>query len=106
MAGASEGAHAAVFKLFHEDKPANLNLEMIADVLADHGVDKAQFLQSFQSPAVTDKVNAAKEMTKRYRITGVPTLVIDGRYTVQIPSSGDLGRVFEVTDHLVAEAAR
>ena len=105
MAGASEGAHAAVFKLMHEDKPANLNLEMIADVLADHGVDKAQFIQHFQSAAVTEKVNAAKDMTRRYKITGVPTLVVDGRYTVQIPAGGDFDRMFAVTDHLVAESA-
>ncbi len=105
MAGASEGAHAAVFKLMHEDKPANLNLEMIADVLADHGVDKAQFVQHFQGAAVSEKVNAAKEMTRRYKVTGVPTLVVDGRYTVQIPAGGDFDRMFAVTDYLVAKSA-
>ena len=105
MAGASDGAHAAVFKLMHEDKPANLSLDMIADVLAGQGVDKARFVQNFQSAAVTEKVNAAKEMTKRYKVTGVPTLVIDGRYTVQIPAGGDFDRMFAITDHLVAESA-
>ena len=47
----------------------------------------------------------AKEMTRRYRITGVPTLVIDGKYTVGIPRGSDFERMFAVTDHLVTEAA-
>ena len=104
-AGASDEAHAAVFKLLHEDKPAELTLPVIADTLAGHGVDKSAFMQSFQSPEVTEGVNVSKEMTKRYRISGVPTLVIDGRYTVGIPQGNDFEHMFEVTDHLVGQSA-
>jgi thiol:disulfide interchange protein DsbA len=78
---------------------------MIADVLASEGVDKAAFVQHFQSAEVTQRVQGAQEMTKRYKITGVPTLVIDGKYTVGIPRGNDFERMFAVTDHLVAEAA-
>ena len=105
MAGGDKKADAAVFKLIHEDQPDGLSLEMIAGVIAAEGVDKAAFIQNFQSPEVTAKVQNAKEMTKRYKITGVPTLVVDGRYTVQIPRGNDIERMFAVTDYLVAEAA-
>ena len=105
MAGGTEEADAAVFKLLHVDKPAELTLDTIADVLASHGVDRDAFIQSFQSAEVTERVNKAKEMTKRYRISGVPTLVIDGRYTVGIPHGNDFERMFEVTDHLVGQSA-
>jgi thiol:disulfide interchange protein DsbA len=105
MAGSTKQADAAIFKLIHEDKPDGLNLDMIADVLASEGVDKAAFVQHFQSAEVTQRVQGAQEMTKRYKITGVPTLVIDGKYTVGIPRGNDFERMFAVTDHLVAEAA-
>jgi thiol:disulfide interchange protein DsbA len=103
--GASEEAHSAVFKLLHEDKPAELTLPVIAGVLGKHGVDEGAFMRSFQSDEVTEQVNTAKEMTRRYRISGVPTLIVDGRYTVGIPEGGDFERMFEITDFLVAGAA-
>ena len=105
LAGASEEAHAAVFELLHEDKPAELTLPMIADVLARHGVDKDAFMAGFQGAEVTQRVEKAKDMTKRYRISGVPTLIVDGRYTVGIPRGGDFERMFEITDHLVAKSS-
>lgn len=105
MAGAPEEAHAAVFKLLHEDKPTELTLPVMADVLASHGVDKDQFMLNFQSAEVTERVQAAKEMTARYKISGVPTLVIGGRYTVGIPHGNDFKRMFEVTDYVVAQSA-
>jgi thiol:disulfide interchange protein DsbA len=105
MAGADEKADAAVFKLIHEDKPSGLTLETIADVLAAEGVDKGSFMHHFQSADVTERVEESKEMTRRYRITGVPTLVIDGRYTVGIPRGNDFERMFEITDYLVERSA-
>jgi thiol:disulfide interchange protein DsbA len=105
MAGADKKADAAVFKLIHEDKPSGLTLDTIADVLAANGVDRASFIHHFQSPDVTARVEQSKEMTRRYKITGVPTLVIDGKYTVGIPRGNDFERMFEVTDYLVEQAA-
>jgi thiol:disulfide interchange protein DsbA len=104
-AGASEEAHAAVFKLLHEDKPAELTLPLIADVLASKGVDEERFMQSFQGAEVTERVQGAKDMTRRYKISGVPTLIIDGRYTVGIPRGNDFERMFEITDYLVDKSA-
>ena len=78
---------------------------VIVDVLAKHGVDKDRSVEGFQSAEVTKRVNEAKDMTKRYRISGVPTVVSDGRHTVGIPRGSDFKRMFEIIDYLVAQSA-
>lgn len=101
---APEEAHAAMFKLIHEDKPAQLSLPIIADVFARHGVDREAFIARFGSDEVSELVEKSKELTRRYRVTGVPTLIIGGFYTVGIPRDGDFDRMFAVTDYLVAKS--
>jgi hypothetical protein len=44
-------------------------------------------------------------MTRRYRVSGVPVLIVDGFYTVGIPGNGDFDRMFAITDYLVEQAA-
>jgi thiol:disulfide interchange protein DsbA len=105
MLDASDEAHAAMFDLLHGDKPQQLTLPIIADTFAQHGVDKDAFLREFESEAVTQKVRQAQEMTRRYRVSGVPVLIVDGFYTVGIPGNGDFDRMFAITDYLVEQAA-
>ncbi len=105
MLDASEEAHAAMFDLLHGEKPQQLTLPLIADTFARHGVDRDAFLRNFESEEVTEKVRQSKEMTRRYRVSGVPVLIVDGFYTVGIPGGGDFDRMFAVTDYLVEQAA-
>ncbi len=102
--GASSAADAAMFHLLHEEKPAQLTLQMIAGVLGEQGVDQDAFMQAFAGDEVTEKVSQAKKLTRRYRVTGVPMLVVDGTYQVPSPEGGDFARMLAVADYLAEEA--
>lgn len=104
MAQASDEAHAAMFKLLHEDKPEQLNLQIVADTFGSQGVDADKFIQYFGSKEVTNRVMKAKELARRYKVTGVPTIFVEGHYEVPSPKGGDFPRMMEIVTHLSKEA--
>jgi thiol:disulfide interchange protein DsbA len=56
--------------------------EDLADFFVAHGVDKAAFHDAYNSFIVDTKMRQAKAMGPRYGITGVPALVVNGKYLV------------------------
>lgn len=106
MNGATAEADEAIFHLIHEEKPPQLTLETIADVLAKYGVDKEAFIQAFGGEAVTARVNDAKALTRAYRVTGVPMLVVDGRYQVPTQAGADFQRMLDTADYLAGKTAK
>ncbi|MDH4031997.1 MAG: thiol:disulfide interchange protein DsbA/DsbL [Chromatiales bacterium] len=104
MAEASDEAHAAMFKLLHEDKPEQLNLQIVADTFGSQGVDADKFIQYFGSKEVTNRVMKAKELARRYKVTGVPTIFVDGTYEVPSPKGGNFPRMIQVVSYLSEEA--
>ncbi len=78
---------------------------VLADVFKEAaGVDNQKFLQVLNSFGVRSKVQQADAEGRMYRLTGVPTLIVDGKYTVygQHLTGGNVDRL-EVVDYLVAK---
>lgn len=65
------------------------------------GVDRERFLRTFQSPRTAREVEADERRFVALGLTGVPALVVDGKYVVNM----DLGRkrALAATDDLVLE---
>jgi len=105
MLDAPDEAGVAVFHLLHEEKPPQLTLENIADLYAKFGIDRNKFMENFASEAVTAKVAQAQQLTRRFRVAAVPTLVVDGAYQVPSPAGGDFKRMLDVADYLAGKSA-
>ena len=80
--------HAAVFRLVHEQGRPLKSADGIARMLEPFGVDPAAFAAAFRGEAVSARVKAAEELPGRYGITGVPALVVAGRYLVTTRHAG------------------
>ena len=80
--------HAAVFRLRHEQGRKLQSADGIARMLEPFGVEPAAFAAAFRGEAVNGKMAAAEELPKRYGITGVPALVVAGRYLVTTGHAG------------------
>ncbi len=59
-----------------------VEVDKIADFVAQHGVDRKKFLDTYNSFSVQSKVERAKQMLQSYGITGTPTIVVDGKYVI------------------------
>ncbi|MFT0519854.1 thiol:disulfide interchange protein DsbA [Pseudomonas faucium] len=101
--GVEHNVHAAVFKAIQEEKKHLVKPEEMADFLATQGVDKDKFLATYNSFAIKGQVAQAKELAKKYEITGVPSMVVNGKYRFDLGTAGGPDGVLNVADQLIAK---
>lgn len=85
--GVLDKTHAAFFDAVHRQKRALQTEKDIADFYAQHGVKREDFKKAWDSFVVQSKVQRAVSMTKRYGITGVPAMVVNGKYRTGGPEA-------------------
>jgi len=72
----------AIFKAIHEEGKQLVDQDSIAAWLAQQGVDATKFRNAFNSFDVSRKSQRAEQMSREYGVSGVPHLVINGKYGV------------------------
>ncbi len=82
------------------DKP-----ESIEAFFTSRGVTKAAFHKAFAGFAVDSKIMKAEDLNRRYRITGTPTVIVNGKYVTDVQMAGGEDQLFQVIDALVAKEA-
>lgn len=95
--------HEAVFAAIHRDGKKLATPEAMAEFLADQGVDSEAFLKSYKSFAVKGQMEKAKKLAMAYQITGVPVLVVNGKYRLDLGSAGGPQQAVAVADFLIAK---
>lgn len=95
--------HTAVFEAIHQQKKKLATPEEMAEFLAGQGVDQAKFLSTYNSFAVKGLVEKAKKLAAAYQISGVPTMVVNGKYRFDISSSGGPQQALQVADQLISK---
>ncbi len=99
--GLHEATHDVLFKAIHEQGRRLNTVDALARFFASEGVDKDKFKEKMNSKEVKAKVNMAKSLGKRYGLTGVPSLIVDGQYRVLLDHIKSYGELFEIVDFLV-----
>ena len=85
----------------HLDKPAD-----IAALVAKNGGDEKKFLDAFNSFSVATNVSRAKKLMADYKVDGVPTLAIHGRFITSPSMAGSSERALAVADALIQRARK
>lgn len=76
---------AALFRAIHDDKQNLDDEQSIADWVGRQGGDATRFASAYVSFSVNSQTVQADQMAEDYRIDGIPTLAVDGRYVVISP---------------------
>lgn len=100
----TEELHHALMNAIHVKRQKIMTKDQIADFVATQGVDRKEFLDAYNSFSVDTLSRQAAIMTKRYGISGVPSIVVDGRYVTSASQTG-MRDLFETVDYLVKQAA-
>jgi thiol:disulfide interchange protein DsbA len=95
--------HQAMFEAIQKDGKKLASPEELADFLATQGIDKAAFLNTYNSFGVKGKVANAKRLAMSYQISGVPSMIVNGKYRFDIGSSGGPEQTLQVADQLIAK---
>jgi thiol:disulfide interchange protein DsbA len=76
--------------------------EKIEAFFVAHGVSKEEFQKAFSSFAVESKVLHAEDLNRRYKITGTPSIVVNGKYITDVAMAGGEDQLFQVVNQLAA----
>ncbi|CAH0135448.1 thiol:disulfide interchange protein DsbA/DsbL [Pseudomonas mediterranea] len=101
--GVEHRVHAAVFNAIQKEHKRLIDEKEMAEFLATQGVDADKFLATFNSFAVKGQITKAKELAKKYEITGVPTMIVNGKYRFDIGSAGGADQALQLADKLIAK---
>lgn len=100
--GVTAQVHTPLFESLHvrnEDvrKPAVLTpmFEDLAEVSA------ADFTTAYNSFSVRSRVQQAKAKVRAYQVTGVPSIIVNGKYRVDGRMAGGNAKMLEVVDYLI-----
>jgi len=100
--GLVDKLHAKVFAAIHAEKQDLTKGEAIAAWVARQGVDKAKFMEQYNSFTVATKATRATQLQNAYKIDGVPALGVAGRYWTDGAMAKSMARALQVVDFLVA----
>ncbi|MGB5178698.1 MAG: thiol:disulfide interchange protein DsbA/DsbL [Gammaproteobacteria bacterium] len=101
--GVQDKMHIALFEALHKDRKTLKNEADVQALFVAQGVSEQDFKKTFNSFAVSIKVNNARLMTKRYAITGVPTIIVNGKYSTGGTLAGSNENIIKVVDYLVEQ---
>ena len=104
--GKIEELHKKVFYAIHIEKQALNTAELIAAWAEKQGLNKAKFMETYNSFVVSTKTRKATLLQDAYKVDGVPALGVAGRYYTSGSMAGTMERALVVTDYLMGLARK
>ena len=92
--------HAKVFVAIHGEKQNLTKADAIVDWVAKQGVDKAKFEEQFNSFSVATKATRGTQLQNAYRVEGVPSLGVAGRFYTDSTLTKNMDRALQVVEFL------
>ncbi len=95
--------HVKVFQAVHVDKQP-LNTDASIQAWAEkQGVDKTKFAETYKSFGMASKLRRAVQLQNDFKVEGVPSLGIAGRFYTDGSMAGSMERALQVTEALLAQ---
>jgi len=104
--GMSDALHKRVFAAIHVQRQRLDKESDLAAFVQSAGGDGAKFVDAYKSFGVATKVRQGKQLSEAYKIDGVPTLGIHGRFFTSGSLAGSHERALAVADQLIAQARK
>ncbi|MDP3135942.1 MAG: thiol:disulfide interchange protein DsbA/DsbL [Burkholderiaceae bacterium] len=104
--GKLDTLHRKVFNAIHVDRQNLQREDGIANWAAKQDLDKAKFMELYNSFSVSNKARRATQLQNLFRVEGVPALGIAGRYYTDATLAGSMERALQVTDYLIGQARK
>ncbi len=93
--------HAQIFNGIHIKNKRLSNRDSMANFVAQFGVDKEQFKKAFNSFTVETKLRKNGKKERKYGVSGVPSVIVNGKYITSGSHAGSYSRMLKILDYLV-----
>lgn len=97
----NDKAHEAIFNEIHVHKKPLLDKSAQKKFLKAYGVTEADFDKMDDSFSVRSQLKKADNMIRQHNISGVPAIIVNGKYFVDASTAGGQHKIFSVVDYLV-----
>ena len=105
--GELEHLHKALFDAVHTDSKLRVADEAaLTEWLGKQGVDTKKFAAAYRSFSVEGKLKRAAQLTQAYKIEGVPTMAVNGKYVVVTDNIKSFEHLLEITDFLIDKSRK
>jgi len=99
--GVLDSIHQAFFDEVHVRKNPLSDVDSLTKFFVAHGVDEKTLKDAMSSFAIDTKARKTEGLLRRYQISSVPTLIINGKYRTDVGMAGGYDRTFEIVDFLI-----
>ena len=100
--GKSEEVHTPLFREMHVNGNLLETEAALAAFFARFNVDEAAFRTALSSFSVHTNVQRADELTRRYRVDGTPSVVVNGKYVTTASRAGGYEQLMTLIEALAA----
>ena len=98
--GVVDKVHVDLFEGVQEKKELETE-DQLAKFFAAHGVKEAEFRDAYNSFMVDSKMRQAPTIAAKYGITGVPAIIVNGKYRTNGTLAGSQEKMIDVMNTLI-----
>ena len=100
--GVLEKIHNPLFNALHKERKRIYSENELKDFFVAKGVDGGEFTKVFNSSEIETRFKQAFVMGQRYKITGVPAVIVNGKYMTSGSMTGSYENLLKTIDDLIA----
>jgi thiol:disulfide interchange protein DsbA len=98
--------HRKVFDAIHIEKQPLNTADSIALWAEKQGINKAKFIEAYNSFPVVTKARKATQLQDQYKVQGVPAIGVAGRWYTDGTQAGSMENALKVTDYMIGLARK
>ncbi|MFT5134035.1 MAG: thiol:disulfide interchange protein DsbA [Gammaproteobacteria bacterium] len=99
--GVLDKIHTPLFEALHKESKRINTEDELKDFFISKGVDGDEFTRTYNSSEIETKYKQAFVMGQRYKITGVPAVIVNGKYMTSGSLAGSYDNLLKTIDDLV-----
>jgi protein dithiol oxidoreductase (disulfide-forming) len=99
--GVLDTIHTPLFDAIHKERKNIHDDKSIKKFFVKHGVDGEEFSKIYESDEIDTKAKKAFLMGQKYKVTGVPAIIVNGKYMISGSTAGSFENVLKITNALV-----
>lgn len=104
--GALDRLRGKVFDAYHKDKLDLDDEDVLMGWIKKQGLDEARFKMAYNSFSAQTRAMKGTQSARNAGISGVPMLMVDGKYVTGVSMTYTEERLFEVLDQLIQRARK
>jgi thiol:disulfide interchange protein DsbA len=102
--GLTERLHGEFFNAIHVRHVRFDDDKALFDWVEKQGIPRQGFIDIYSSFSIQSKALRAKQLTKAYAISGVPAVIVDGKYRTSVSNTGSHAGLLSALDQLIKQA--